>query len=117
MDKVLRRFPDVAQDIFKQLDDKSLVNCMEVNKIWHNFLDNDSLFWRRRIQKYNKNQTEFKEPWKLVTTQVPTGILKELALATEIFYKKSDAFHIQLAAMKQERSSFYDMKRGCFECS
>ena len=87
MYRVLRRFPDVAQDIFKQLDDKSLVNCMEVSKIWHNFLNNDSLFWRRRILKYDKCQTEFKEAWKLVTTQVPIGKLREVASTIEKFCK------------------------------
>ena len=88
MDQILIKFPVVGQYIFKQLDDKSLANCREVNKIWGNFLDHDSLLWKRRIQKYDKNQTEFQEAWKLVTTKVPIGKLRELALTVEKFYNK-----------------------------
>ena len=95
MDQILKRFPDVAQDIFKQLDNKSLVNCMEVSKIWHNFLSNDSLLWKRRIIKHEKCQTEFKEAWKLVTKQSPTRKLREVALAIENFYK-SEKYRIYL---------------------
>ena len=87
MDVILQRFPVSLQDIFKQLNDKSLANCREVSKIFRNFLDNDSLLWRRRIQKYDKNQTEFQEAWKLVTTKVPIEKLREIALAVEKFYK------------------------------
>ena len=87
MDVILQRFPVAVQDIFKQLDGKSLANCREVSKICRNFLDNDSLLWRRRIQKYDKNQTEFQEAWKLVTTKVPIEKLREIALAVEKFYK------------------------------
>ena len=87
MDELLRRFPDVAQNIFKQLDDKSLANCREVNKIWCNFLDNKSFFWRRRIQKYSKNQTQFQDAWRIVTKKVSIEKLRELAIAIEKFYK------------------------------
>ena len=77
MDQILIRFPVVGQYIFKQLDDKSLGNCRGVNKIWGNFLDHDSLLWRRRIQKYDKNQTEFQDAWNLITTKVPIVKLRE----------------------------------------
>ena len=80
MDEVLIRFPDAAKDIFKQVDDKNLAKCREVNKIWCNFVDNGKLLWRR-IQKYYKNQTWFQDAWKLVTTKVPTEKLRELAQA------------------------------------
>lgn len=43
MDEVLIRFPDAAKDIFKQVDDKNLAKCREVNKIWCNFVDNGKL--------------------------------------------------------------------------
>ena len=87
MDELLRRFPDVAQNIFKQLDDKSLANCRKVNKFWSNFIDTSSLLWRKRIQKYSKNQTEFQDDWKLVTTKVSFEKVKELAQTVEEFYK------------------------------
>ena len=87
MEEVLSRFPVLAQDVFKQLDDKSLANYREVNKIWCNFLDNKSFFWRRRIQKYSKNQTQFQDAWRIVTKKVSIEKLRELAIAIEKFYK------------------------------
>ena len=55
MDEILIRFPTVGGNIFKNLDDESLVKCKEVNTIWCNFLDN-VLLWRRRIQQFFKYQ-------------------------------------------------------------
>ena len=86
MDEILIRFPVVGQIILKQLDDKNLVKCRKVSRIWRSFLDNDSLLWRRRIKKYTKNQIEFYEIWNLVTKKVSVHILKDLAMAVEEFF-------------------------------
>ena len=86
MDKILIRFPVVGQEIFKKLDSKSLAKCRKVGKIWQTFLDNDSTLWRRRIQKYAKNQIEFCKAWKLVSRNVSVKVRKKLALALEKFY-------------------------------
>ena len=85
MDEILIRFPVVGQEIFKQLDDKSLTKCREVSKVCCDFMDTDSLLWRRRIQKYSKNESEFHKDWKLVTRKVSVGNLKQLAFAVEKF--------------------------------
>ena len=90
MEEVLIRFPVVGLKIFKQLDDKGLMKCRKVGKTWRVFLDDDSIFWRRRIQKYAKNQTEFQKDWNLVTTKISVEILKEFTLAVEEFYKRCD---------------------------
>ena len=87
MDKILIRFSDVAQDIFKQLDNENLAKCREVNKVWCKFIENGSLLWRRRIQKFNKNQIEFQDAWKLVTNKASFEKLREIALTVEEFYK------------------------------
>ena len=89
MDEVLLKFSVVGQKIFKQLDDKSLARSREINKIVLSFLDNGSMLWRRRINKYAKNQIEFYKDWKLVTKKVSLQVMKELALATEEFYTHS----------------------------
>ena len=86
MDEILLIFPVLAQDIFKHLDDKNLVKCRKVNKNWKTFLDNDSLLWRRKIQKYVLDEVEFSKDWELVTRKVPVKILKPLALAVEEFF-------------------------------
>ena len=88
MEEILIRFPVVGQKIFKQLDEKNLVQMKKVCKVWHTFLNNDSVFWRRRIQKFAKNQVEFTKDWKLVTENVSINILKELALKIFLPQKK-----------------------------
>ena len=87
MEEVLSRFPVVAQEVLKQLDDKSLAKCREVHKIFYNFLDNQSIFWRRKIQKSIKNQTQFQDAWRVVTTKISIEELRELAVAVEKFFK------------------------------
>ena len=87
MENILIRFPVVGQKIFKQLDDKSLVKSMEVNKTWFNTLANNTHLWRRRIQTNIKYQVKFSKDWKSATNKVPIKILKELAFAVEEFFK------------------------------
>ena len=83
MDEILKRFPVLGQKIFKQLGDTNLAKSRKVGRYWHNFLDNESLLFRRRIQNYAQHQVQFKEAWQLVTKNVPTEFLKKLADAIE----------------------------------
>ena len=87
MEEILIRFPVIGQKIFKQLDNNNFVKCREVGKIWYNFLDNDRLLWKRKIQNYAKNQVEFDKYWKFVTKNASVDILKKLAIASEEFSK------------------------------
>ena len=86
MDDILIRFPAIGQTILKQLDNKSLVKSKEVSQIWHSFLDNDSLIWKRKIKSYTKNQFEFYEIWNMVTRRVSVHILKDFAMTVEDFF-------------------------------
>ena len=49
MEDFIFRFPHIAEKIFEQLDNKSLANCREVTKSWHNFLDEINLIWIRIV--------------------------------------------------------------------
>ena len=86
MDQHLTRFPLVGQDIFKQLDDKTLANCKNVSKFLCNFLNNCNLLWQRRIRKLTQNQVEFSNHWKLATEKTPIDILQKLAIVVEEFF-------------------------------
>ena len=86
MDGIIIRFPIVGQNIFKKLDNKSLANCKLVSKIWQQFLRNDILIYKRKIQKYTTKQIEFRYEWKLVTKKVSSDALKKLATAVEKFF-------------------------------
>ena len=49
MEVLTLRIPHVAEQIFEQLDTKSLTNCREVAKSWRNFIDNKNFPWLQII--------------------------------------------------------------------
>ena len=86
MDKILIRFPLVGENIFKQLDNKCLSQCKKVDKIWHGFLENGTLIYRRRIQKYSQNLIAFRKDWKLVSKKASVGTQQKVTIALEEFF-------------------------------
>ena len=50
MEYLIERFPHIAEQIFQQLDNKSLSICREVNKVWKNFIDERNYPWIRIVQ-------------------------------------------------------------------
>ena len=86
-DTVLSRFPSVAQDIFKELDNKSLIKCRKASFLWQNFIDNEKIIWIRQLQKYIGNMEEFYEQWKLVIRKTPVIIVNELSRAVVQFFE------------------------------
>ena len=48
MEELNSRFEHISEQIFDQLDNKSLVNCMEVSSNWYHFLE-DRKFINIRI--------------------------------------------------------------------
>ena len=75
MNNCLLRFPKVGQDIFKQLDNKTLANCKMVSRTWNDFNNQNKLIWIRKIQKHHRNHIDFKEDWKSVMVKIPFEIL------------------------------------------
>ena len=47
IDGIMLRFPDVAQGIFKELNDETLTNCRNVSTLWCDHLDDQKLCWVR----------------------------------------------------------------------
>ena len=81
IEDLIERFPHIVENIFENLDNKSLANCRGISKSWQEFIDNRNLPWKRimKIEKLHRwgntnlhvaaktGQTKmFKEfPWKL----------------------------------------------------
>ena len=64
IEQMVLRFPKLAKDIFKDLDDKSLKNCLKVSREWSKFIPNEKFPWERGIQSIRRNyQLEFDEHW------------------------------------------------------
>ena len=45
----LLRFPHIAEQIFEQLDNRSLTKCRGVSKLWRRFIDVRNLAWIRIV--------------------------------------------------------------------
>ena len=47
-------FQHIAQEIFLNLDNESLVNCFKVNRLWKNILN--SSFWMKKCKMYKPKE-------------------------------------------------------------
>ena len=86
IDAILSRFPAIADDIFKELNSKSMVKCRKVSVQWQNFIDNQKFIWIRKMKKYSENMEQFYEQWKLVIRNTPTDHVKEISKLVEQFF-------------------------------
>ena len=83
MEEISMRFPVIAQQILKQLDNRNLTKCRTVGKILHSSIDENRLIWTRMIKNYIKGNGKFRKSWKLVMEKVPVEYLEDLALTTQ----------------------------------
>ena len=97
MDELLSRFPDLAEDMFENLDDESLINCIEACRSMSSFLDDNTKFWKRIIRKYLhynlgriQARQDFKGSWEMLMDTKQTGpeMLKELGQAVQQFLNR-----------------------------
>ena len=49
------RFPHLGEAIFDQVDDKTLINCRKMSKIWCHIIDGQKNTWLRLLKKYIGN--------------------------------------------------------------
>ena len=54
MDNIFLRFPHVAEKIFDQLDNPSLVLCKTVSRPWDNYLNDQKFFYERIMTEMAK---------------------------------------------------------------
>ena len=85
MERIFLKIPDLAEKIFKELDNQSLVKCKEVQRSWYNFINEEKVLWFRIIQNYIRNDNKFLHAWRKVLTKVPVDFVTQVALATQRF--------------------------------
>ena len=95
MEEILLRFPKLGQNIFNHIDDQSLVASRKVNKVWNTFLDNNRFFWIRVIKSYRRNQVGYEKEWKAILEKIPLETSREMAVATQKFYKLNNRLERQ----------------------
>ena len=49
MKDLILRFPHLAEQIFQQLDNKSLAKCREIERLWQKFIDEKNYPWLRIV--------------------------------------------------------------------
>ena len=69
MDELIQKIPLLGENIFSQLGNKSLTQCMESSRLWNDFIVNEKLLWIKIIQAH---VTNFDETWKNVITETNT---------------------------------------------
>ena len=62
------RFPQLGEDIFKELNNRSLVKCKRVCRTWDSFLVDQKFILMRKIRKATGLSCEFKKLWKTFPT-------------------------------------------------
>ena len=85
MEEILKRFPQIGEKIFLQLNDDDLQNCRRINKSWKNFIDNPSQkqVCIRIIQGYEK-YTHLQKyisthgDWNTMKCEELGGLIKEI---------------------------------------
>ena len=87
MENLCQRFPHVAKIILNGLDDQSLMQSMEANREVDYFLSNNRIYWIRVLANYNTNFIQFRDSWRRNIHRVPVVKIKELAIATQDFFK------------------------------
>ena len=86
MEDLCERIPLISDQIFKNLTNRTLINCRKASRRLNQLLDQDKNNWIRIILKYKSNFKDFKESWNKVLFKTPTGIIKKLSLAVhELF--------------------------------
>ena len=110
---IMLRFPILIQDIFEELDDRSLTNCKIASKSWCEFIDDNKFPFIRKIREYRRNMEEFKIHWNKVVIRTPFEIVKELAIAVHQCFRWSITFK---GGKKQWSPLHIAAERGHLQC-
>ena len=92
MEVVSNRFPLLTKNIFKFLDNTTLLSCKEANRELYNFIENEKMVWLRIIRLYRGNIIGFEDSWKRTIEKSSVDNIKQLALATQKFFKHEPKF-------------------------
>ena len=85
-DEMMLRFPHIVQDIFKELDNKSLTHCRNVSRVCCDFIDDEKFYSLRKIQGCVR-MTEFQQQWNKVLKNIPTQVAKKIFVTVEHFFQ------------------------------
>ena len=79
IEEIFARLPNLSENIFGRLDNRSLVSCREVSKTWKAYVNSQRVYWIRQILKCNPPQSKFHGEWKIVLKKTPIETFKKFA--------------------------------------
>ena len=94
IEEIFGRLPNLSENIFGRLDNRSLVSCREVSKAWQEYVDSQRVYWIRQISKCNPPQSKFHEEWKIVLEKTPIETLKEFARYVFEYSQETSPIHV-----------------------
>ena len=83
---IMLKFPNLAEEILKELENESVANCRKISKPWRSFIDNQKFLWIRKMSMYKRYMIKFKNQWNKVIRRTPVGNVKELSIAVQEFF-------------------------------
>ena len=92
MEVICNRFPMIAKNIINKLDTITLINCKEASRELNSFLENEKIVWLRIVGLYRGNFIGHEESWKQTIEKDSVDNIKQLALATQKFFKGNKDF-------------------------
>ena len=84
LDEMMLRFPHIVQDVFKELDNKSLTNCRNVSRVCCDFIDDEKFYWVRKIQNY-VSMKNFLKQWQKVLRNTPIENVNKIFVIVKQF--------------------------------
>ena len=86
MDKIMLKFPNLAEDILKELENECVANFRKISKPWCKFIDNEKFVWIRKISMYRGNMQKFNKQWNKVIRRTSVENAKELSITVQQFF-------------------------------
>ena len=77
----------IARNILNKLDNITLISCKESSRELSTFLQNEKIIWLRIVGLYKDNFIGFEKSWKKTLEKNSVDNIKQLALATQNFFK------------------------------
>ena len=86
------RFPSIAESIFDELDNQSLVRCREASREWSEFLSSSKFVLMRKIQKTIETRRKFRKVWRSLGKKLSTNTILQLEAAVTEFFGNDENF-------------------------
>ena len=82
----------IAKNILNKLDNITLISCKESSRELNTFLENEKIIWLRIVRLHKGKFIHYEESWRQTIKKDSVDDIKQLALATQKFFKDDSRF-------------------------